>query len=227
MTKPVYRDMDKDDMAAYSQALLDCSFPRKRIAACPLAFGEVGVKERVKNILNYRKPAFWIVMIAVAVFAVLAVCLMTDPKRGKADPGAKSEGETRPAYTETGTDIDMERLRTKYSEYFDLDTAKGLEVYVWQMTPRSYSCGVLPGSDREMTFDELIKLKGASIAEMRAILSAYDVAEEDVSVIPWQNPISSYLPEYWISLKGETPAEAEKRRDGYIAGIRDMLFRTT
>ena len=55
----VIRDMDKGDMAAYSQALLDCSFPRKRIAACPLAFGEVGVKERVKGVLNYKKPALW------------------------------------------------------------------------------------------------------------------------------------------------------------------------
>ena len=76
----VIRDMDKDEMAAYSQALLDCSFPRRRIAACPLAFGEVGVKERVKGVLNYKKPAFWIILIAIIVCIVLAVCLMTDPK---------------------------------------------------------------------------------------------------------------------------------------------------
>ena len=76
----VIRDMDKDEMAAYSQALLDCSFPRRRIAACPLAFGEVGVKERVKGVLNYKKPAFWIILIAIIACIVLAVCLMTDPK---------------------------------------------------------------------------------------------------------------------------------------------------
>ena len=76
----VIRDMDKDEMAAYSQALLDCSFPRRRIAACPLAFGEVGVKERVKGVLNYKKPTFWIILIAVIACIVLAVCLMTDPK---------------------------------------------------------------------------------------------------------------------------------------------------
>ena len=72
-------DMNKDDIAAYSQALLDCSFPRRRITACPLAFGEVGVKERVKGVLNYKKPAFWIILIAVIACIVLAVCLMTDP----------------------------------------------------------------------------------------------------------------------------------------------------
>ena len=75
----VIRDMNKDDIAAYSQALLDCSFPKKRIAACPLAFGEVGVKERVKGVLNYKKPAFWVVLAAIVACIVLAVCLMTNP----------------------------------------------------------------------------------------------------------------------------------------------------
>jgi len=79
----VIRDMKKDEVAAYSQALLDCSFSRKRIAACPLAFGEVGVKERVKGVLNYRKPAFWIMAAAIVACVVLAVCLMTDPFSSK------------------------------------------------------------------------------------------------------------------------------------------------
>ena len=83
----VIRNMDKDDMAAYSQALLDCSFPRKQIAACPLAFGEVGVKERVKGVLNYKKPAFWIILIAIIACIVLAVCLMTDPFSNKSLSG--------------------------------------------------------------------------------------------------------------------------------------------
>ena len=75
----VIRGMDKKNVAAYSQALLDCSFPRRRIAACPLAFGEVGVKQRVKGILNYKKPAFWIILLALIVCIALAVCLMTNP----------------------------------------------------------------------------------------------------------------------------------------------------
>ena len=75
----VIRDMDKDDRAAYSQALLDFSFPRRRTAACPLAFGEVGVKERVRGVLNYKKPAFWIILTAFVACIFLAVCLLTDP----------------------------------------------------------------------------------------------------------------------------------------------------
>ena len=75
----VIRDMDKGSVAAYSQALLDCSFPRRRIAACPLAFGEVGVKERVKSVLNYKKPAFWIIIVAVVACIVVGVCFLTSP----------------------------------------------------------------------------------------------------------------------------------------------------
>lgn len=76
----VIRGMDRNEKAAYSQALLDCSFPRKRIAACPLAFGEVGVKERVKSVLNYKKPAIWIVAAAIVACTVIAVCFLTNPK---------------------------------------------------------------------------------------------------------------------------------------------------
>ena len=323
----VIRDMDKDDMAAYSQALLDCSFPRKRIAACPLAFGEVGVKERIKGVLNYKKPAFWIIVIAVAACVVTGVCFLTNPagtaltkwgtdeadmnkalidvqsfsvqylnnevacndsdmnrfiatmSKIKVDrrPVSKSRDEDRskvftitineqlklnfnerfdeiwvdngvkPSYTyritnpsvaeellldfnftaKTGVgEINMDSLRVKYPEYFELSTFKGLELYVWQMAPDSYSCGLMLGTNRNKTLEELINLKGASIAEMRAILSTYDIDEKDVIIIPWQNPVSSYIAEYWISQKDEDPAVVEKRKQAYIDGIRQMLFGT-
>jgi len=75
----VIRDMAVQEKKAYSEALLSCSVSRRSIAACPLAFGEVGVKERVKTVLNYRKPAFWIVLVAVLALIVTAVCFLTDP----------------------------------------------------------------------------------------------------------------------------------------------------
>ncbi len=81
----VIRDMDRDEKAAYSQALLNCNFPRKKIAACPLAFGEISVKDRVKSVLNYKKPAFWIIMVAVIACVAVAVCFMTNPKDNEPD----------------------------------------------------------------------------------------------------------------------------------------------
>lgn len=75
----VIRHMDKEGRRAYSAALLNCSIHRKRIAACPLAFGETGVKTRVRGIMHYKKPAFWVILGALVVCVVLAVGFLTDP----------------------------------------------------------------------------------------------------------------------------------------------------
>ena len=75
----VIRTMDESAVKTYSTVLLACSMPRKAVITCPLAFGEVGVKERVKNALHYKKPAFWVVAASVAVCVVVAVCFLTNP----------------------------------------------------------------------------------------------------------------------------------------------------
>lgn len=76
----VIKELDTEQKADYSQALLTCSVNRRMIAACPLAFGEVGVKNRVKSVLNYKKPAFWIVVVAIITSIIVAVCFLTNPK---------------------------------------------------------------------------------------------------------------------------------------------------
>ena len=81
----VIRMMDAPARAAYSQALLDCSFSRRQIAACPLAFGEVGVKERIRGVLNYKKPAFWLIFAAVIICLTVAICFLTNPKYQEQD----------------------------------------------------------------------------------------------------------------------------------------------
>ena len=77
----VLRGMDAGQVKDYSSALLACSVPRRMLAACPLAFGEVGVGARVKNALRYKKPAFWVVAVSVVVCTVVAVCFLTNPER--------------------------------------------------------------------------------------------------------------------------------------------------
>ena len=72
--------MQKSEKASYCQTLLACSTNRQILAACPVAFGEVGVKERVKHVLNYKKPAFGIVLVACVVCIVTVVCFLTNPK---------------------------------------------------------------------------------------------------------------------------------------------------
>ena len=81
----VIRQMDLEGKKHYSTALLECSTQRRLVAICPLAFGEVGVKERVKNVLNYKKPAFWVIAAAVVACAVVTVCFATNPVTEKSN----------------------------------------------------------------------------------------------------------------------------------------------
>ena len=314
----VIRKMSNEQRADYTQALVACSVDRRLITACPLAFGEIGVKERVKSVMNYKKPAFWIVLASVIVCAVIAVCFLTNPigfqfdvsantivsanhfdMRNADDPVAiemtpaqigelnsrlagvknckrsdKYAGLT-PGYQisaqmqdgsyirisgyslsdNTMVDIeqsgkryavsdrefqeylsricaggdvsaafDLQPLRVQYPEYFDLDASAGLDVHVWQMAPDSYYFGLLPhtASPRDSTAQELLALRGASSEQMRYILAAYALDPDDIHVIPWQNPISSYIPECWIVT--ENGESLEEKQAQYIETVSAMLF---
>ena len=314
----VIRKMSNEQRADYTQALVACSVDRRLITACPLAFGEIGVKERVKSVMNYKKPAFWIVLASVIVCTVIAVCFLTNPigfqfdvsantivsanhfdMRNADDPVAiemtpaqigelnsrlagvknckrsdKYAGLT-PGYQisaqmqdgsyirisgyslsdNTMVDIeqsgkryavsdrefqeylsricaggdvsaafDLQPLRVQYPEYFDLDASAGLDVYVWQMAPDSYYFGLLPhtASPRDSTAQELLALRGASSEQMRYILAAYALDPDDIHVIPWQNPISSYIPECWIVT--ENGESLEEKQAQYIETVSAMLF---
>lgn len=93
--------------AAYSRALVACAAQPKMAAVCPLAFGEVAVKERVKNVLNYKKPALWAVILLVVAAAIIGVCLLT-----------------KPSYKNVGT-LDAEKLFALRTEYIGDNAAVG------------------------------------------------------------------------------------------------------
>lgn len=345
----VIKELDCDARADYSEALLRCGVKRKSIAACPLAFGEVGVKARIKSVLNYKKPAFWIIIVALVLCVVIAICFLTNPvSAGVKDISVKnikddslelvmkyyfpsgnygvraipddegenlgngmreydgslgehriliSFGDTEPtkAFREefpTGEaieinssprvcvkrvhlndngfdlyvgfdnpvsieEIDSEKLNTffgkvkipvsfvedsdegneegsenigeekplpdpellaAYPEYFGINTAKGLDIYVWQMAEDHYAFGLLPHIDEGRRWDdkELLALKDASADTMKKILSYYELDRINTHIIPWLNPISSYMPDY---VGGGRYAEAT-----YIDNIKFMLF---
>lgn len=75
----VIRKLDHVQRADYTQALVICSVNRRMIAACPLAFGEVGVTTRVKSVMNYKKPAFWTILISVIACLAVGICFLTNP----------------------------------------------------------------------------------------------------------------------------------------------------
>ena len=118
----VIRTMDESAVKTYSTVLLACSMPRKAVITCPLAFGEVGVKERVRNALRYKKPAFWVVAASVAVCVVVAVCFLTNPERATMK-WAKSLRVEDVARIEQ---INM--TRTPDKQYKDLDAEEFAEI---------------------------------------------------------------------------------------------------
>ncbi len=81
----VVRDMDTHRRKCYSEALLACSAPRRLVSACPLAFGETGVKQRIKSVLHYKKPAFWLLIVTAVAGVSVAVCFLTSPPADKTD----------------------------------------------------------------------------------------------------------------------------------------------
>lgn len=93
----VIKKMSAPDIRSYSETLLACSIHRKRITACPLAFGEVGVKERIKTMLNYKKPLFWVVVTAIIACIATAVFFLTtqpaDKKNDDPPPSSNEENE--------------------------------------------------------------------------------------------------------------------------------------
>ena len=108
----VIRDMGTDIKKPYSEALINCSVPRKMISACPLAFGEVGVKSRIQSVLSYKKPAFWLILVAVLACVVLSICFLTDPP-------AKTvrATEIKDSYGVTLLSDDAQTVRFIYGQY--------------------------------------------------------------------------------------------------------------
>lgn len=120
----VVADKDMEYKKQYAMTLLSCSAPGKVVSACPLAFGETGVKTRIKTVLNYRKPAFWLVIVAAVACIVVVVCFMTSPRSNvKNDENRTdseyvsepdSEGSSSAALEPAGTDIDYEGWHIEY-----------------------------------------------------------------------------------------------------------------
>jgi len=81
----VIRHMGADGKKSYSDALINCSAPRRMVAACPLAFGETGVKDRIKSVLNYKKPTFWAMIAAAVIGVAVVLCFLTDPSGNRLD----------------------------------------------------------------------------------------------------------------------------------------------
>lgn len=133
----VIKDMENADIKGYSETLFNCSSTHRRVLVCPLAFGEISVKGRVKAMLNYKKPAFWVVAVAVTSCVIVAICFLTNPQKSENtdfsnNPSGVVEDSTN-KNTETNTENDennssestTENESTKETEKTESTTKKG------------------------------------------------------------------------------------------------------
>ena len=76
----VISQMNAREKQGYSLALVSCSQQRRMITVCPVAFGQVSVKTRIKAIVSYKKPSFWILLSSMVLCVVISVCFLTNPE---------------------------------------------------------------------------------------------------------------------------------------------------
>ena len=113
----VVKTLNNEQKADYSQALLACSVNRRIIAACPLAFGEVGVKKRIKSVLNYKKPAFWLVLTAIVLSVVVAVCFLTNPASSNNKALLSVLNNEKSFINESGEEVYLKDYKLENSAY--------------------------------------------------------------------------------------------------------------
>ena len=206
----VIRTMDESAVKTYSTVLLACSMPRKAVITCPLAFGEVGVKERVKNALHYKKPAFWVVAASVAVCVVVAVCFLTNPPTDTDAAGLIGFHRERVTYADvtdengaqpSNVQLTAEETDAVYAlldtlQYKRLGTASAMQdcyARLYFISAAGERCEIML-SEREMLVNPITGGKTARLYELRSgstelrdylleCIGASDAAEEEMKTL--------------------------------------------
>ena len=206
----VIRTMDESAVKTYSTVLLACSMLRKAAITCPLAFGEVGVKERVKNALHYKKPAFWVVAASVAVCVVVAVCFLTNPRTDTDAAGLVGFHREQVTYADvtdengaqpSNVQLTAEETDAVYAlldtlQYKRLGTASAMQdcyARLYFISAAGERCEVML-SEREMLVNPITGGKTARLYELRSgstelrdyllgCIGTSDAAEEEMKTL--------------------------------------------
>lgn len=191
----VIKNMPNTEKKNYSETLVSCSVQRRMVMACPLAFGEVGVKQRIKSVLNYKKPAFWVILLALVLLTVVAVCFLTNPSDESSSIGiiGGADGPTSIIVSDKNEEKEIKKLQERYPHFFNLNIENGVTVYVTKLSQDNFECYLTSNLNptdpqKVMHFDEL-----ASIDEMKLILSTYNLTNEEITVEPFRHLLSSYI----------------------------------
>ena len=224
----VIKELGNEQRADYTQALVTCSVKRRMVAACPLAFGEVGVKERVKSVMHYRKPAFWVIVAAVLVCVVTALCFLTNPKatvKSRLVPGSVWRCEEIPlsfsmndSFVLNGTlcrgdDAEPVSIGYRFAGFYNavFDLYAGDWVQVQTSGDEPLLSGILSAEKRTLVLD--VKTDNLGIDEDRLVFTRVDQL--------WQpNRVIGYSALYTEDLINDAmdiaQREFEKQFPGYV-----------
>lgn len=219
----VIREMSAEGRRAYSCALLNCAVHRRVISACPIAFGEVGVKARIKSVMNYRRPAFWIILLAVLASVIAAVCLLTTrkaPETPNAErPMLYMDGKyyvdpympesTLPAgYTLAG-ELTAEQANNTGLEGTEYYVNPGsFDYYTYQLCGTPTGLDEVDSENRQMAYLRWIPVDFDAIAERRLSMDAVLMLAQKGSELTWAD-FDRYACEptgYHFEALGDTPA---------------------
>ncbi|MBE6727296.1 MAG: hypothetical protein E7562_01465 [Ruminococcaceae bacterium] len=229
----VIKQMSDSCIKSYSRALLSCSSKKSSIKACPLSFGEVGVKQRIKSVLNYKKPTFWISITAVILSIAVAVTFLTNPIKKNKDT---SLGEiSNIEILSSGSDIDGITINI-ISAHFDTTPQKsflevillnntrtehnfGEEFYIYQKTGNEWkNCR----KSKEYSWNSIANILSAeSDYTKKYYLDDIQLESENIyrfeAIFLSSDPLTNSKPKAWVEFKlssdnttGETILKANK-----------------
>lgn len=161
--------MEGTERAFYAQALLDCSTGKSFVSACPIAFGEIGVKERIKAVLKYKKPTVWITVIAVILCIGVVFFLMTDRKEDDELPEDEITVDVNKGGDTFGVLHDREELeheiRYDFPGIHDTAVEYALDIG-YDISVRHYKSGAAFGHVAVLNLAETVKVKNDEKVEL-------------------------------------------------------------
>lgn len=207
----VVRKMGDGILADYTASLLSLATGRHIIAGMPLAFGEGDTKGRIRNLVNWKRPAIWAVLAAALVCVVLAVCLLTNPEGPRSFPM-------------TGrniADLDPQKIVDEISDLENLDNSSSSLYMNEAIAHRLYLTGDFEWFDHETMPFYYTKNQKTYIAQFVALGGNYSVTEssegaEQAAAFLFQHYLEAlkYLPQEQIK---ELAPDADQFNIAFLA----------
>lgn len=216
----VIKKLDKPTIRAYSEALVACSVSHRMIAVCPLAFGEVGVKGRIRSMLSYKKPGFWLMTAALIALIAAAVCFLTDPARIPQEVSRilEQDGITITSSAEEPLVLTLDK--TLLPE--DVLNGKKHEIEPGTIVLRQYDSTAITVTAARMSGDELLLecQFDHTVSDSGSILLPYDPLDDSVGHdIHVQSPETAL-----VRGKGKTSFSLCIQADAYKEADREVTF---